>query len=101
MKNQTEKDTDETGFWERLTRTRLKKFLKAVISKLLTELGETIIGPAGILKHQGIIDILIVDSTIFTLWDGASDKFPGVKTTVGIWLHVCFNSLTGNLRGLK
>lgn len=84
MKNQIGKDISDSGFWERLARDRLKNFLKATVSQLLTQLGTTIIGPHGILKQLGIVDILIVDSTIFTLWDGASDKFPGVKTHAGI-----------------
>lgn len=97
LKNQTGKDISDNGFWERLARKRLKNFLKATVSKLLTQLGTTIIGPCGILKQLGIIDILIVDSTIFTLWDGARDKFPGVKTHAGIKLHAGFNPLTGKL----
>jgi len=101
MKNQTEKDISDSGFCSILARKRLKNFLKTAVSKLLTQLGTTIIGPTGLLKQLGIIDILIVDSTSFTLWDGASDAFPGVKTTAGIKLHTCFNPLTGKLTGFE
>jgi len=95
MKNQTEKDISDNGFWERVARKRLKNFLKAAVSQLLTQLGKTIISSTGLLKQLGIVDILRVDSTIFTLWDGASSQFPGVKTHAGIKLQTCFNPLTG------
>jgi len=95
MKNQTEKKSSRGSFWERLASNRLKTLLRAAVSKLLTQLSTTVIGPRGLLKQLGIIGIEIVDSCIFTLWDGASDDFPGVKTNAGIKLHSCFNPLTG------
>jgi len=84
IKNKTEKNICRSSFWDRLATNRLKKFLKAAISELLMQLGTTIIGPRGRLKQLGIIDILIVDSCTFTLWDGASNEFPGVSTHAGI-----------------
>lgn len=95
MKDKTGKKLSRSSFWERLATERLKNLLKAVISKLLTQLGTTIIGPNGLLKQLGVIDILLVDSCIFTLWDGAADDFPGVKTNAGVKMHTCFNPLSG------
>jgi len=95
MKSKTEKDAKKSSFWERLAGNRLKKLLKAAVSKLLIQLGTTVIGPKGLLKQLGIIDILIVDSCTFTLWNGAQDDFPGIKTYAGIKMHAGFNLLTG------
>jgi len=50
MKNQTEKDISDNGFCSILARKRLKNFLKAAVSKLLLQLGTTIIGPRGLRK---------------------------------------------------
>lgn len=101
VKDKTAKKLSRSSFWERLAGNRLKKLLTAIVSRLLVQLGTTIIGPRGLLKQLGIIDILIVDSTIFTLWDGVSDKFQGVKTTAGIKLHTCFNPLSGKFTGFE
>jgi hypothetical protein len=84
IKNKTEKNQSRRSFWERLASNRLKKFLKAAISELLMQIGTTIISPRGLLKQLEIIDILLVYSCTFTLWDGVSSKFPGVKTNAGI-----------------
>lgn len=95
MKKQTQTDTAKSSFWERLSRNRLKNFLKASISMLLKQLGTTITGGGGLLNQLGITGIYLIDSCTVTNWDGASDDFPGVKTHAGIKLHSCFNPLTG------
>jgi len=95
VKDKTATKLSRSSFWERLATNRLKNLLKVAVSQLLMQLGTTIIGPSGLLKQLGIIDILIVDSCSFTLWNGASDDFPGVKTHAGIKMHACFNPLTG------
>ncbi|MDM8561468.1 hypothetical protein [Candidatus Parabeggiatoa sp. HSG14] len=41
--------------------------------------------------------ILVVDSTYFSLWEGAADEFPGTGTNAGIKWHACFDILTGEL----
>ena len=81
MKSQTEKNVKKSSFWERLSRKRLKKLLRACVSRLLMQLGNTaIICGKGLLKQLGVTDIYLIDSTTFTLWDGAKDDFPGTKT---------------------
>ncbi len=95
MKGQTEKNSARSSFWERLSRNRLKKFLQTAVSKFLMQLGSSIISAGGLLKQLGVIDIYMIDSCSFTLWDGAQDNFPGTKTYAGIKLHACFNLLNG------
>ena len=39
----------------------------------------------------------MVDSSSFSLWDGAKNDFPGVRTTAGIKWHTCVDIMTGKL----
>jgi len=97
LKNQTKKNTCRSSFWERFSRKRLTGFLKAVIVKLTKNLGTSIIGGGGLLNQLGITNVLVVDSSYFTLWDGATDDFPGTSTYAGIKWHTCFDVLTGKM----
>jgi hypothetical protein len=95
IKKQTGKKLGRSSFWDRLAGNRLKHFLTEVVSELLMRLTTTIFAAGGLLTQLGVIEILIIDSCSFTLWDGAKDDFPGVKTHAGIKSHMCFNPLTG------
>ena len=97
MKNQIQKNTSRSSFWERISRKRLTGFLISAITELLKQFGTSIIGGGCLLEQLGVVKILVVDSTYFSLWDGASDKFPGTGTTAGIKWHACFDILTGEL----
>jgi len=96
MKNQLEKNMARSAFWERLSNS-LKKFLIESITKLLKQLGTTILGHGGLLNQLGVTGILVVDSSTFSLWDGAKEDFPGVSTTAGIKWHACFNIFLAQL----
>jgi putative transposase len=98
LKNQNQKDLSRSAFWERLSRIRLKNFLKASIIELMKQLGTTVLGGGGLLNQLGVTRIFVIDSSSFTLWDGAKEDFPGVSTTAGIKWHACFNILTGQLQ---
>jgi hypothetical protein len=82
LKNQTKKNTRRSSFWERFSRKRLTGFLKAVIVKLIKQLGTSVIGGGGLLNQLGITNVLVVDSSYFTLWDGATNDFPGTSTAL-------------------
>lgn len=93
MKNQVEQNISRSAFWERIGRNRLKNFLKATITKLMKQLGTTVLGGGGLLNQLGITGILVVDSSTFTLWDGAQEDFPGTGTYAGIsfpLVLICF-----------
>jgi len=97
MKNQVQKNISRSAFWERISRNRLKNFLRVSISELLKQLGTTVISGKDLLNKLGVTGILVVDSSHFSLWDGAKDDFPGVSTTAGIKWHTCFDILTGKM----
>jgi len=97
MKNQVQKNTSRSSFWERISRKRLTGFLIAAITELLRQFGTSIIGGGCLLEQLGVVRILVVDSTYFSLWDGATDEFPGTGTNAGIKWHACFDILTGEL----
>lgn len=97
MKNQVQHNISRSAFWERISRNRLKTFLKISISELLKQFGSSVITGKDLLKKLGVTGILVVDSSHFTLWDGAKNNFPGVSTTAGIKWHTCIDILTGKL----
>ena len=97
LKNLSQQDITRSSFWERLSRKRLTKFLKLVITALLQQFGASVIGGGNLLERLNITGILIIDSSSFVLWDGSKDNFPGVSTTASVKLHVCFDILTGEL----
>jgi hypothetical protein len=74
MKSQTQTDTASIRFWERLSRERLKKFLTKAVSKLLMQLGTSIICAGELLKQLGVTGVYLIDSCTFTLWDGATKE---------------------------
>jgi hypothetical protein len=84
MKNLTQKNICRSCFWERLSRKRVTYFLKAAITELLRQLGTSIIGGGSLLERLGVSQILVVDSSYFSLWDGSKEDFPGTGTTAGI-----------------
>lgn len=49
------------------------------------------------MKILNVTEILVIDSSYFSLWNGSKDDFPGVGTTAGVKLHTCFNILSGKL----
>lgn len=87
----------KSSFWERLSRKRLKDFLKAVLGMLLTRLASPIMFGENILATLKVTAIHLVDSSSITLWDGAKDDFPGTRTHAGIKWHTCFDLFSGKM----
>lgn len=85
----------KSSFWERLSRKRLKNFLYIVVSALIVELSMKTLNGIDLLTSLGVIQILLIDSSSISLWDGAKEDFPGTRTTAGIKWHACFDLLTG------
>jgi len=100
MKNQVGLNISRSAFWERLSRNRLKQFLKLSIAQLLKKLTTTVICDE-LAKKLKVVGIFIVDSCIFTLWDGAKCDFPGVSTTAGIKWHTCLDALSGKTQSFE
>jgi len=97
MKSNLKTDISRSAFWERLSRKRLKKFLILVVSTLMSQLSGGVLVGAEILSLLGVSGIFLVDSSSFTLWDGAKNDYPGTFTTASIKWHACFNLLSGRL----
>ena len=95
MIKQTGVAIGRSSFWERLARNRSKTILKSIIEKLMQQLTQSILGTKDILADLGVSQILLLDSTSISLWDGAKDNYPGTRTTAGIKWHACFDLLTG------
>ena len=95
MKSNSNKNISRSSFWERLSSKRLKNFLYAVVSALMTELSMKTVNGNDLLTALGVIQIQLVDSSSISLWDGAKEDYPGTRTTAGIKWHACFDLLTG------
>ena len=84
-----------SAFWERLSRVRLKKFLRDIVAKLMANLKEPIGISRTILDSLDIKGIRIVDSSSITLKECAEKSFPGTFTSASIKWHACFDVLSG------
>jgi hypothetical protein len=101
MKAQLNQDISRSAFWERLSRDRLKKYLKAVVAKLMSQMSTSALIGTELLRSLGVGGIWLVDSSSISLWDGAKAAFPGTRTQAGIKWHASFNLLTGMMNWFK
>lgn len=95
MKAQLNQNISRSAFWERLSRDRLKKYLKAVVAELMSQISTFALIRTELLRPLGVSGIWLVDSSSISLWDGAKASFPGTRTEAGIKWHASFNLLTG------
>jgi hypothetical protein len=101
MKAQLNQDISRSAFWERLSRDRLKKYLKAVVAELMSQMSTSALIGTELLRSLGVSGIWLVDSSSISLWDGAKASFPGTRTQAGIKWHASFNLLTGMMNWFK
>lgn len=92
----TGKEIHLTSFTDRMNTKLLVKRLKGVLEQLVRYQYKTDIkSHQKILEQIGVKKILGIDSSITSLWDSLSLKFPGTFTTAGIKLHCSINLLSG------
>lgn len=95
MKSNLDRDIKRSAFWERLSRERLKKFLRMIVGELMTNLATSVSPGKHLLSQLNVTDIWIADSSTITLKDGAKNKYPGTGSAAGIKWHACFSLMTG------
>jgi hypothetical protein len=95
MKAQLNRNISRSAFWERLSRDRLKKYLKAVVAELMSQMSTSALIGTELLRSLGVAGIWLVDSSSISLWDGAKANFPGTRTEAEIKWHASFNLLAG------
>ena len=69
--------------------------LKMLVADLMQALSERTKDARKLPAILGVTQILLVDSSSISLWDGSKEEFPGTWTTAGIKWHACFDLLTG------
>ncbi len=84
-----------SSFWDRLARKRTIDYMKEVVSTLIKGCTATMLGTPELLTCLGVSQILILDSSVFSLWDGLSGSLKGTRTTASTKWHACFDALTG------
>ena len=94
----TGKRIARSSFWERMATRRLRRFLEAVIARLMARLNQGFSISTKLLKLLGVSGILLVDSSSNTLPDRAEANFPAPRTNAApaaVKLHVCLDLLRG------
>ncbi len=97
MKGHLDKEVSRGSFWERLSRNRLKHYLRDVVAELMSQFSAMTLKGNGVLKALGVTAIWVIDSSTITLHAGAKKYFPGTGAAAGIKWHACFDVLNGTL----
>jgi hypothetical protein len=97
MMGYLKKKIGRSGFWERLSRDRLKKQLRAVVRELMEQLKSSANVGEEILKGLGVSAIWLVDSSSITLSPEAKHAYPGTRTEASIKWHASFDLISGLL----
>lgn len=84
-----------SSFWDRLARKRNVDYMKNIVFGLLKSSTAVILGTPELLTSLRVSQILILDSSLFSLWDGLSGVSKGSRTTASTKWHACFDALTG------
>ena len=95
MKSHLNKEISRSAFWERLSRDRLKNYLRRIVAELMVTLTSSVTIGHQLLEKLGVTAIWVVDSSSITLWARAKNHLPGTRTAAGIKWHTAFNILTG------
>ena len=97
MMGHLNKEIKRSGFWERLSRARLKKHLRAVVGELMDRFKSSMGVGEGILAQLGVSAIWLVDSSSITLSAEAKKAYPGTRTAAAIKWHASFDLMSGLL----
>ena len=95
MKTVSGIEVTRSAFWDRLARVRTVNYMKTLVYNLIQLSSATAFGNSELLTSLGVSQILILDSSVFSLWDGLSSRFKGTRTTASIKWHACFDAVTG------
>jgi len=75
-------EVERSSFWERLSTTRLTKFLSKVVTSLASVEAGRIISGTKIIDKLGIKGICLLDSSSITVPKGAAKDFPAPRNNV-------------------
>ena len=101
IKEQTNTDIKRSGFWERIATKRHENFLRLILNSLMQKIYLPISSGQILLKKLKVVNVFIIDSCTFSLWDGAKEQYSGAFTTAGIKYHACFNLMNLKLDWFK
>lgn len=90
-----------SAFNERLTTSSLVKNLQialAVLMSLCVSKNEKV---SDLLKKIGVSEIIGIDSSMVSLWDGLRNHFKGTFMTSAVKLHMAINLVSGAVKGFS
>lgn len=97
----TQKGLSRSAFWERLATRKLPKLLQVLLGTLINEVCVTLGIGVTILKALAIVRIFLLDSSSFTLPDGARGDFPAPRNNVvpsAVKVHLLYDLFGGIVR---
>jgi len=75
--------------------------MESLVERLMSNTIGTALFTSDMLNLLKVLGILILDSSIITLTDGAKKNFPGTGGKAGIKWHACFDLFSGHLEWFK
>ncbi len=88
-----------SAFNERLGTASLVKHFRIALGVLIQSMisNNTSVAATELVKKLGVTEIIGVDGSMVTLWDGLSDVFKGTFMEAAVKLHMAINLVTGGI----
>lgn len=90
-----------SAFNERLGTASLVKILQLVLTVLMTSVIGKSSQATSILKKIGVVDIIGIDASMVSLWDGLCAHFKGTFMHAAVKLHMAIDLVSGSVKWFK
>ena len=87
-----------SAFNERLGTKSLVKNLQFALSVLMTSGFSKDPAATTLLKKIGVVEIIGIDASMVSLWDGLCEHFKGTFMTASVKLHLAINLVSGSIK---
>jgi hypothetical protein len=88
----------KSAFNERLTTASLVKGLEMALAVLMSLVVGENVKAGALLKKVGVTEIIGLDSSMVSLWDGLCEHFKGTFMTASVKLHMAINLVSGSVK---
>ena len=90
-----------SAFNERLGTSSLVKGMRLALTVLMTVAIKKNSSSSAILKKVGVAEIVGIDASLVTLWDGLAKHFKGTFMHAAVKLHLAINLISGSVKWLE
>lgn len=88
----------KSAFNERLTTASLVKGLQMTLAVLMTLVVGENAKASALLKKIGVTEIIGIDASMVSLWEGLCEHFKGTFMTAAVKLHMAINLVSGGVK---